>query len=65
LTALLFAHDPYTLKLDVPVQSSLGYMPSNAARDGGFHRIEIKTARDGLHMTQSRDGYDARALSQN
>jgi len=38
---------------------SLGYVPSNAKRDGSFRKIEVK-ARDGnFRLTQSRSGYYA------
>jgi len=39
-------------------QYSIGYTPSNAARDGGFRRIEIKTDNAEYHV-QARAGYYA------
>jgi VWFA-related protein len=42
---------------------SLGYKPSNAAVDGSFRHIEIKTTRANLHLSQSRDGYYARGAN--
>jgi len=38
---------------------NIGYVPSNATRDGSFRRIEIKTRDTSLHVTQSRGGYTA------
>jgi Ca-activated chloride channel family protein len=38
---------------------SLGYVSSNTAKDGSFRRIEVRTTRDGLQFSQSRDGYYA------
>jgi VWFA-related protein len=41
-------------------QYSLGYTPTNSAKDGGFRRIEIKTVQPGLKV-QARRGYYATA----
>jgi hypothetical protein len=38
---------------------SLGYVPSVTRPDGKFHKIEVKTRRDGLRLVQSRSGYQA------
>ncbi len=37
---------------------TLGYYPTNIARDGKFHRIKVKTTRKGLHVL-TREGYYA------
>ena len=37
---------------------SLGYVPPISRPDGRFHKIEIKTRREGLRLVQSRSGYD-------
>ena len=39
-------------------QYSLGYSPTNAARDGSFRRIEVKVRRGGFRI-QARKGYYA------
>jgi Ca-activated chloride channel family protein len=39
---------------------SLGYIPSKAAPDRVFRRIDVKTRASGLRLTQSRSGYTAR-----
>ncbi len=39
-------------------QYSLGYTPSNRARDGSFRKIEVKVKRDGTRI-QARKGYYA------
>jgi VWFA-related protein len=39
---------------------TLGYVPSNAATDGSFRRIEVRARDAGLRLTQSRVGYYAR-----
>jgi Ca-activated chloride channel family protein len=36
---------------------SLGYVPSNAKRDGSFRKIDVKTRDRDFHLTQSRLGY--------
>jgi VWFA-related protein len=39
---------------------SLGYVSSNAARDGSLRRIEVRIQRVGLRVTQSRTDYYAK-----
>jgi hypothetical protein len=39
---------------------SLGYISSNATRDGGLRRIEVRALREGLKVTQSRTAYYAK-----
>ncbi len=39
-------------------QYAIGYAPTNAARDGSFRRIEIKTREKDLKV-QARRGYYA------
>jgi Ca-activated chloride channel homolog len=39
---------------------SLGYVSSNAARDGSLRRIEVRMRREGLRVTQSRTDYYAK-----
>jgi VWFA-related protein len=39
---------------------TVGYVPSNAAKDGSFRRIEIRTHDSRFNVTQSRNGYYAR-----
>ncbi len=39
-------------------QYSLGYTPTNRARDGGFRRLQVKVKRNGLRV-QARRGYYA------
>jgi len=39
---------------------SIGYVSSNASRDGGFRRIEVRTRQEGLTISQSRTGYYAK-----
>jgi VWFA-related protein len=39
---------------------SLGYVSSNAARDGSLRRIEVRMRQEGLRVTQSRTGYYAK-----
>jgi len=38
---------------------SLGYVPSVTRPDGKFHKIEVKTRREGVRVIQSRTGYTA------
>ena len=38
---------------------SLGYVPSNAKRDGSFRKIEVKARDRNFRLTQSRSGYYA------
>jgi VWFA-related protein len=44
---------------ELRTQYNIGYTPSNAARDGSFRRIEIKTANNKDLKVQSRNGYYA------
>ena len=39
---------------------NLGYISSNAAADGTFRRIDVRTRNAGLRLTQSRNGYYAK-----
>ena len=39
---------------------SLGYVSSNATRDGALRRIEVRVLREGLTVTQSRTAYYAK-----
>jgi Ca-activated chloride channel family protein len=39
---------------------SLGYVSSNAARDGGLRQIEVRTRQEGLRVIQSRTSYYAK-----
>ena len=39
-------------------QYSLGYTPTNAARDGSFRKVQVKATRRGLRV-QARKGYYA------
>jgi VWFA-related protein len=39
---------------------TVGYLSSNAGKDGSFRRIEIRTRDPRLRVTQSRNGYYAR-----
>ena len=39
---------------------SLGYISSNAASDGSFRRINVRTRDGGLRLKQSRNGYYAK-----
>jgi VWFA-related protein len=39
---------------------SLGYVSSNAATDGSFRRVEVRTRNADLRLTQSRNGYYAK-----
>ena len=43
-------------------QYSLGYTPTNGARDGGYRRIDVKASTGGLHV-QARKGYYAPAAN--
>jgi VWFA-related protein len=44
---------------ELRTQYNIGYSPTNAARDGGFRRIEIKAANNKDLKVQSRNGYYA------
>ena len=46
------------LQEEMRSQYSLGYSPTNQARDGGFRKIEIKTGNKD-HRVQARKGYFA------
>jgi Ca-activated chloride channel family protein len=37
----------------------LSYAPSNPVKDGKFRRIEVRVRKEGVKVTQSRDGYPA------
>jgi len=37
----------------------LSYSPSNPVKDGKFRRIEVRVRKEGVKVTQSRDGYPA------
>jgi VWFA-related protein len=39
---------------------SLGFRPGKIARDGSFHRIEVRVRDAAMRVTQSREGYNAR-----
>ena len=39
---------------------TLGYSPLTVSKDTAYHRIEVRTRRDGVKVEQSRDGYSAR-----
>jgi VWFA-related protein len=40
-------------------QYNIGYVPTNTKRDGGFRKVEIKTAKDKDYKIQARSGYYA------
>jgi VWFA-related protein len=39
---------------------SVGFRPGSVARDGAFHRIEVRVKDKDMRVTQSREGYYAR-----
>lgn len=43
---------------ELRTQYSLGYYPTNAARDGKYHKIQVKTIRKGV-VLRARPGYRA------
>ena len=43
---------------ELRTQYSLGYYPTNAAQDGKYHKIQVKTARKGVAL-RARPGYRA------
>jgi hypothetical protein len=43
---------------ELRTQYSLGYYPTNAAQDGKYHKIQVKTARKGV-VLRARPGYRA------
>jgi VWFA-related protein len=47
---------------ELRTQYSLGYYPTNAARDGKFRRIRVRTTRKGVAL-RTRPGYRARKSS--
>lgn len=48
------------LSQELRSQYTLGYYPTNAARDGGFRKIKVETTRNDLHVL-ARKGYYAAA----
>jgi Ca-activated chloride channel family protein len=44
---------------ELGVSYSLGYAPSNTLPDGKLRKIEVRMKKQGLKLTQSRDGYEA------
>lgn len=44
---------------DLGTSYSLGYAPSNLAKDGTFRKIEVRVGNRALRVRQSRDGYTA------
>ena len=39
---------------------SLGFKPASTSHDGAHHRIEVRVRDGSMHVTQSREGYNAR-----
>lgn len=48
-----------TIEDELRSQYALGYVPSDAKRDGGFRKLQVKVRRSGLRV-QARKGYYAR-----
>lgn len=46
---------------ELRTQYSLGYYPTNPARDGKFHKLKVKTTRKGA-IIRARPGYRSRAM---
>jgi len=45
---------------DLGTSYSLGYVPTNVARDGTYRKIEVRLRDRSLRLRQSREGYTAR-----